>query len=131
MNNRQLMSMAQEARKNCYTPYSGYNVGAALLAKDGRVFLGCNIESGVHTPTICAERTAYAKAVSEGVREFDRIAIVGGHGDSLDPVCAPCGVCRQVMSEFSSDDFVIVLGTPDNHREYTLAELLPLAFHLK
>lgn len=131
MTDRELLLMAVDARKNCYTPYSGYNVGAALQARDGRVFLGCNIESGVHTPTICAERTAYAKAVSEGVREFDRIAIVGGHGDSLDPVCAPCGVCRQVMAEFCSDDFVVILGTPDDYREYTLSDLLPLAFHLK
>ena len=124
-----LMKLAVEARKNAYTPYSHFNVGAALLGKSGKVYLGCNVENAAYSPSNCAERTAFFKAVSEGEREFLKIAIVGGPGDELNDFCAPCGVCRQVMAEFCGGDFVVILGTPDHYREYKLDEVLPFAFN--
>ena len=128
MTDKELMALAIEARKASYSPYSGFRVGAALLGKSGKVYLGCNVENAAYSPTNCAERTAVFKAVSEGEREFEAIAIVGGKGDELADLCAPCGVCRQVLAEFCDADFRVVLGTPDNIRVYTLAELLPLSF---
>ena len=126
-----LCSQALKARENSYAPYSGFRVGAALLAKDGQVFTGCNIENGAYSPSICAERTAFAKAVSEGCREFKAIAIAGGAGDVPDDYCPPCGVCRQVMAEFCDPDFLIILAkTPSDCKTYTLSEILPLAFKL-
>ena len=111
MDRRELIDIALEARQMAYTPYSHHKVGAALLTKDGKVYRGCNIESASYTPSNCAERTAFFKAVSEGEREFEAIAIVGGFEDS--PVlrlCAPCGVCRQVMMEFCDPEtFEIIL----------------------
>ena len=100
MTDQELMSLAVEARKQSYSPYSSFRVGAALLAKSGKVYLGCNIENAAYTPTNCAERTALFKAVSEGEREFTAIAIVGGRGETIADFCAPCGVCRQVLAEF-------------------------------
>lgn len=113
-----------------YAPYSHFHVGAALLAKNGSVYGGCNIENAAYTPSNCAERTAFFKAVSEGVLEFDAICIVGGMNKELNKYAAPCGVCRQVMMEFCDPErFRIVLGKGDlSFREYTLKELLPLGF---
>ncbi len=128
INNKELVTMANEARKSSHSPYSNYRVGAALLSKNGTVYTGCNIENAAFSATICAERTAFFKAVSEGEKEFEKIAIVGGKEGEISDFCTPCGVCRQVMSEFCSKDFILVLGTPDNFKEYTLGELLPYSF---
>lgn len=126
-----LIELALNARKQAYTPYSGFQVGAALLTKSGKIYTGCNIENAAYTPTNCAERTAFFKAVSEGEREFEAIAIVGGakEAKSLD-FCPPCGVCRQVMMEFCKpSEFQIILGrSKEEYKIYTLEELLPLGF---
>ena len=113
-----------------YTPYSGFKVGAALLTKKGEIYTGCNIENASYTPTNCAERTAIFKAVSEGVRDFQAICIVGGKGGVLTEYAAPCGVCRQVMMEFCDyETFPIILGTsPNDYKIMTLKEILPLGF---
>lgn len=128
---KKLIKLALEARKRAYTPYSNFAVGAALLCKDGSIYTGCNIENAAFTPTNCAERTAVFKAVSEGIREFDKIAIVGGKKDAqvLD-YCAPCGVCRQVLTEFVKDDeFQVILAKNENeYKIYYLKELFPLSF---
>ena len=123
-----LMEAAAAARDFSYSPYSGYRVGAALLGRSGKVYGGCNVENAGYTPTNCAERTAIFKAVSEGEREFAAIAVIGGAGESVDPACAPCGVCRQVLAEFCSADLPVILGSPECWRVVTLGELLPLAF---
>ena len=123
-----LMETAAAAREFSYSPYSGYRVGAALLGKSGKVYGGCNVENVGYTPTNCAERTAIFKAVSEGEREFSAIAVIGGSGETVDPACAPCGVCRQVLAEFCSPDLPVILGSPAHWRVVTLGELLPLAF---
>ena len=130
MDKKELVKEALAAREFAYTPYSKFNVGAALLCKNGRVFLGCNIESASYTPTNCAERTAFFKAVSEGEREFSAIAIVGGPaGAPLADFCYPCGVCRQVMAEFCSRDFKIYIAKSESEiREYSLDEIIPFAF---
>ena len=128
MLDKELLQLAIQARENSYSPSSGFRVGAALLGKSGKVYGGCNVENAAYSPTNCAERTAVFKAVSEGEREFSAIAIVGGKGDTLADLCAPCGVCRQVLAEFCDGDFRVVLGTPENIRVFTLAELLPLSF---
>ena len=128
MSDLELMRLAETARQNAYAPYSDFRVGAALLGASGRVYLGCNIENAAYTPTNCAERTAFFKAVSEGERQFSAIAIVGGSGDSVSDLCAPCGVCRQVMAEFCNPDFRILLGNSKSIRACRLDELLPLSF---
>ena len=128
MTDKQLMLCAVEARKMSYSPYSNFKVGAALLGKSGKVYTGCNVENAGYSPTNCAERTAIFKAVSEGEREFEAIAIVGGTGEELNELCAPCGVCRQVLAEFCDGDFKIVLGTPESMQICTLAQLLPYSF---
>ena len=131
MDNHELIKAAMEAKEHAYVPYSHFRVGAALLTRDGRVFQGCNIENAGYTPTNCAERTAFFKAVSEGERSFTAIAIVGGpEGASEFDWCAPCGVCRQVMKEFCQDDrFQIILArSVKEYKVYTLAELLPMGF---
>ena len=120
--------MAQVARKNSYSPYSHFCVGAALLTKSGKVYTGCNVENASFSATNCAERTAIFKAVSEGERDFSALAIVGGRAGETADFCAPCGVCRQVISEFCSKDFEIVLGNEEKFKVYTLDELLPLSF---
>ncbi len=125
---QKLMETAVEARKNAYAPYSGYRVGAALLAEDGRVFTGCNVENAAYSPTICAERVAVGKAVSEGATRFTAIAVVGGAGENPSDTCTPCGVCRQVLAEFASSELAIVVGSPDRFAVHTLGELLPLSF---
>lgn len=131
MTDMELMLKAIEARKQSYSPYSNFKVGAALLSKDGRLYVGCNIENASYTPTICAERVAFFKAVSEGVTEFAKIAIAGGKEGELSDMCPPCGVCRQVMSEFCSDDFQIVLGNDKIVKSYSLKEILPFSFTKK
>ncbi len=129
-----LIEEAIVAREKAYAPYSNFMVGAALLCADGSIYQGCNIENAAYSPSNCAERTAFFKAVSEGKREFQAIAIVGGlRGTKELDVCAPCGVCRQVMQEFCKEDFMIYLGTRDkngvvDYKTYTLEEILPLGF---
>ena len=123
-----LWQAAADARQSAYAPYSGFAVGAALLAADGRVFVGCNVENASYSPTNCAERTAFFKAVSEGEREFVSIAIVGGMSETINDFCAPCGVCRQVMAEFCDKDFRVIMGNLEHIQTRTLEELLPLSF---
>lgn len=131
MDDKSLVMLAEEARSHAYTPYSHWAVGAALLTKDGTVYQGCNIENAAYTPSNCAERTAFFKAIYEGEREFAAIAVIGGpEGEPATDWCAPCGVCRQVMREFCDlDEFRIVLGLSDGtNRALTLRELLPESF---
>ena len=125
-----LIEKAFEAQTFSYAPYSNFNVGAALLAADGTIYQGCNIENASYTPTNCAERTAFFKAVSEGVRDFQAICIVGGKDGKLTEYTAPCGVCRQVMMEFCNPKtFQIILAVDKERYEiYTLEELMPLGF---
>lgn len=127
---KELIEQAIEAMGYAYTPYSNFKVGAALLAENGTVYQGCNIENAAYTPCSCAERTAFFKAVSEGVKEFRAICIVGGMNGILTELTAPCGVCRQVMMEFCSPkDFQIILATDTEHYEiHTLQEMLPMGF---
>lgn len=122
----ELMDKAIEAKKNSYSPYSNFKVGAALLTDDNKVYTGCNIESVSYTPTCCAERTAFFKAISDGKKDFKAIAITG---DST--FCYPCGVCRQVMSEFCDANFKIYVGNEKEYKEYTLEELLPHSFDME
>ena len=130
-NPKQLIEISIEQLKYSYTPYSGFKVGAALLAKNGRVYTGCNIENAAYTPTNCAERTAFFKAVSEGRRDFTAIAIVGNKRGEAGDYCPPCGVCRQVMAEFCKADFEILLAKDtENWKSYTLEQLLPERFTL-
>ena len=129
MTPEQLIELAKDAMARAYAPYSGFKVGAALLCADGTVFQGCNIENASFSPTICAERTAIFKAVSEGQRAFTAIAVCGGKDGVITGYFPPCGVCRQVMREFCGDDFTIYLaGAGDSWQSKTLAELLPLSF---
>ena len=127
---RQLLEAAKEAKKYSYAPYSNFHVGAALYCKDGSIYTGCNIENAAFTPTNCAERTAFFKAVSEGVRDFRAICIVGGMNGVLSGYTAPCGVCRQVMMEFCDPEtFQIILAAADGkYKIYRLKELLPEGF---
>lgn len=143
MTDFELVKLALEAREMAYTPYSHHKVGAALLCKDGKVYKGCNIENAGYTPTNCAERTAVFKAVSEGDMEYTAIAVVGGMDDLDDlPLCAPCGVCRQVLNEFCDPETFRVLLAEARHvkdlsklteddvdiTEKSLKEILPLGF---
>lgn len=131
MNYKELMSAAIKARGDAYMPYSHFAVGAALLCSDGSVFIGSNIENAAFTPTVCAERVAFFKAVSEGKREFTAIAVAGGRaGGAPDDTVAPCGVCRQVMMEFCADKpFDIILGdAPETLTIYSFHDLMPLGF---
>ena len=130
MTDNELMLLAEQARLKSYSPYSGFKVGAALLAKSGKVYLGCNIENAAYTPTNCAERTAFFKAVSEGEMEFEKIAIVGGKEEPNELV-SPCGVCRQVMAEFCDEDFTILLGNSKAIKSFSLKEILPHSFTKK
>ena len=126
----QLIREAISAMQYSYSPYSHFRVGAALLAKSGKIYRGCNIENAAYTPTNCAERTAFFKAVSEGELKFEAICIVGGKNGKLEEYAPPCGVCRQVMMEFCDPEtFKIILATDETHyNEFTLKELLPLGF---
>ena len=125
-----LIETAMEQLKFSYTPYSNFKVGASLLTKNGQIYTGCNIENAAYTPTNCAERTAIFKAVSEGVREFDTICIVGGKDGILTEYTAPCGVCRQVMMEFCDPKTfrVITAISEDTYLDKTLEEMLPFGF---
>lgn len=125
---KSLMAQAQKARENAYTPYSHFRVGAALLTKGGKVYTGCNIENAGYSSTNCAERTAIFKAVSEGERDFEAIAIIGGKEGETAEFTAPCGVCRQVIAEFCDKDFKIILGNEEKHAVYKLGDLLPYSF---
>ena len=124
MTDRQLADLALDARKHAYTPYSNFNVGAALLCKDGTVFTGCNVENAAYGSTICAERTALVKAISEGHRDFAAIAIAG----SSDDFCWPCGSCRQMLFEFAPNLRVLAVRQDGQFQTATLTELLPHAF---
>ena len=124
--NKELYRKAVEMTNMSYAPFSKFRVGAALMAKDGRIFTGCNVEKSSFGGTICAERTAFVKAVSEGVKEFERIAIASSGGEAW-----PCGICRQFMREFCDDDFEIITGNDeDSLRVYTMKEILPEGFKL-
>ena len=127
---QELNKIAVEMTKRSYAPYSHFQVGAALLAKDGRIFTGCNIENAAYTPTNCAERTAFFKAVSEGAKEFTAISIAGGPGGVLTEGISPCGVCLQVMMEFCDPEtFVVYMAADEEHYdEMLLKDLLPKGF---
>lgn len=130
MTPEKLLELAKEARNHSYVPYSGYAVGAALLCKDGKLYQGCNIENAAYGPTMCAERTAFFKAVYDGEREFEAIAVAGGKaGEEITGLFPPCGVCRQVMREFCGLDFMIYMAKENGEYEAkTLGEMLPLSF---
>ncbi len=130
---KKLVRTALEYRKRAYAPYSEYKVGAALLAKNGTIYGGCNVENAAYTPSNCAERTAFFKAVSEEVTDFEAIAIFGGYDDTELKTCAPCGVCRQVMIEFCDpDEFLIIIGrSEEDYEVHTLREMLPFSFSPK
>lgn len=134
MEYKNLIEKAFKARKMSYNPYSNFAVGAALLAKNGEIYTGCNIENASYTPTNCAERTAFFTAVSQGVKDFESIAIVGGdkNAQTFD-FCPPCGVCRQVMLEFCDPEkFVVILAKDiNNYKEILLKDLMPLSFSPK
>lgn len=127
-----LIDAALEARKNSYSPYSGFSVGAALLTSDGRIYTGCNIENASYGATNCAERTAFFKAVSEGVKEFKAIAVVGDVHENIIPkdYAYPCGICRQVMREFTNENefHVIVAKSSDEYIDVLLKDMLPYSF---
>lgn len=126
-----LITAATKMLDFSYAPYSHFHVGAALLTNDGKIYTGCNIENAAYGPSNCAERTAVFKAVSEGERNFSAIAIVGGPDGKIKDFCPPCGVCRQVLSEFCKKDFKIILANDKSEvKEFTLAELLPESFSL-
>lgn len=126
-----LIELAKEAMTHAYAPYSHFKVGAALLCADGTVYQGCNIENASYSPTNCAERTAFFKAVYDGHRDFTAIAICGGMEGVITGFTTPCGVCRQVMQEFCNEDFLIyVIGPEGAYDTYTLAQLLPGGFKL-
>ena len=127
---KELIETAIGMRNYSYAPYSNFKVGAALLAKNGAVYTGCNVENAGYTPCNCAERTAFFKSVSEGVKEFDAICVVGGKEGPLTDFAAPCGVCRQVMMEFCDPDtFEIIMAiTPEEYKIMTLKELFPMGF---
>ena len=130
MTNEKLVALAIHAMDNAYVPYSNYRVGAALLTKSGKVYTGCNIENASYSPTVCAERTAIFKAVSEGERKFVKIAVAGGKNGEISGEFPPCGVCRQVMAEFCEDDFVILVVNGENSfTEYKFSDILPFSFN--
>jgi cytidine deaminase len=132
MTDLNLLSQAIDAMQKSYSPYSLCKVGAALLTKSGKVYTGTNIENAAFSPTVCAERVAFFKAISEGETEFSAIAVVGGKNGKINGIFAPCGVCRQVMREFCNDDFKIILGINEaDYKTITLSELLPLSFSPK
>ena len=131
MTDLELIEMAERAREKAYAPYSGFAVGAALLAESGAVFVGCNIENAAFSPTVCAERVALFSAVAAGERDFRAIAIVGARcGEKTEHACPPCGVCRQVMAELCPrPDFRILLSEAGEVRSYLLSELYPVGFY--
>ena len=127
-----LIEAALKAMDNSYAPYSDFNVGAALLGKSGKIYTGCNIENSSFSVTNCAERTALFKAVSEGETEFEAIAVMGGKHGAADDFCSPCGVCRQALFEFCSEDFKVILAKRNfEYKEYNLGDILPLGFEVE
>ena len=130
MEKAQLIQTAINALPGSYAPYSHFQVAAALLCRDGTVYTGSNIENAAYSATVCAERSAFFRAINEGHREFAAIVICGGKEGIITDYCAPCGVCRQVMREFCSpEEFTVILAkSPEDYKEYTLKELLPLGF---
>ena len=132
MTEKELIKSAKAAMKMSYSPYSNCTVGAALLCDNGKVYCGCNIENASFSPTICAERTAFFKAISEGEREFKMIAVYGERDGKGDKPFYPCGVCRQVMAEFCSPDFIVLVATADDgYQKFTLSDLLPHTFSIE
>lgn len=130
MSNNELCKFAIEAMKNSYSPYSLCKVGAALLCDDGSVYTGCNIENASFSPTICAERVAIFKAISDGKQKFIKIAVAGGKNGKIDGPFPPCGVCRQVINEFCDPDFeILLINSNDNYEVVKLQELLPYSFN--
>ena len=132
ISNQELYNLALQAREKAYCPYSRFSTGAALLGESGRIYLGCNVENGAYGPTNCAERTAVFKAVSEGERRFKAIAVCGApEGQIPDKLCAPCGICRQVLSEFVKDDFKVILYDEEKGvKAYPFKKILPFRFDL-
>ena len=130
MKPEELIEQAKKAMEKAYAPYSHFKVGAALLCKDGSVYTGCNLENAAYSPTLCAERVAFAKALSEGKRDFAAIAVCGGKEGIITDPCTPCGVCRQVMAEFCEKDFKVYVACPEGYDCHSLEQLLPEAFLL-
>ena len=130
MDKKDLFILAKDAMKKSYAPYSNYNVGAALLCKNEKIYKGCNIENASYSLTNCAERTALFSAISNGEKEFVAICIVGGKNGKISDYAMPCGACRQALAEFCNEDFKVYIGIDeDNIKEYTLNELLPYSFN--
>ena len=127
---KQLVEKAIEVLKNSYSPYSNFKVGAALMCKNGDVYTGVNVENASFSATSCAERSAFYSAISNGNKTFEKIAIIGGKNGEITDFCLPCGVCRQVMSEFCEKDFEIILYNGKEIKKYTLDELLPNSFEM-
>ena len=128
MTDMELIGAALEAMKSAYAPYSDFFVGAALLCEGGEVYTGCNIENASYGATVCAERTAIFRAVSEGKKKHMGIAVVGGKGGDVRAFCAPCGICRQVMAEFAAPDFFVLLFDGKEAKKLLLSALLPYSF---
>ncbi len=126
----QLIAAARRARAAAYAPYSGFAVGAALLAEDGRIYTGCNVENAAYSPTLCAERVALGTAIAAGIRRFTALAVIGGHGDREED-CSPCGVCRETLSEFAADDFCFLFQSGGRITEMPISDLLPIRFKLE
>ena len=131
MDEKELCKAAIDAMKNAYVPYSGYKVGAALLTDSKKVYSGCNIENAAYSPTVCAERVAFFNAISSGERKFDAIAVVGGKDGVISGAFPPCGVCRQVMAEFCSPDFAILVVTGTDIKSIPLRSFFPKHLHRK
>lgn len=131
MDKNELLKIAKKARERAYAPYSDFRVGAALLCDDGEVYTGCNVENVSFSPTCCAERTAIFKAISDGKRKFSAIAIVGGKNDlDINIPCYPCGVCRQVISEFCDDDFLVITKNGETVESTAFSDILPKRFKI-
>lgn len=129
MNKKDLFTLAKDAMKSSYAPYSNYNVGAALLTKSGNIYKGCNIENASYSVTNCAERTAIFSAMANGEKEFTAICVVGGKNGEITDYAMPCGVCRQALAEFCDADLKVYVGiSEDEIKEFTLGELLPCSF---
>ena len=131
MTEKDLIKTAKAASRMSYSPYSNCRVGAALLCVNGMVYTGCNIENASFSPTVCAERTAFFKAISEGEGEFKMIAVYGQKDKKGDTPFYPCGVCRQVMAEFCGPDFTILVATDEDYEKFTLSDLLPHIFSIE
>ena len=129
MTDKELVLKAIDAMKNSYSPYSNFKVGASLLTESGKVYTGCNIENVAFGPTVCAERVAFFKSISEGEKNFSKIAVVGGKDGIISSSTPPCGVCRQVMREFCDDDFeILIVKESENYDKVLLKDLLPNSF---